>query len=144
MAEVNNTPWKERHCYVLDNRELSAKSGWYFHSFPKIFHVSPFFDLTIDYEWHFREPGDNLNLHLIDFDRTSQEKLFDATTSLKRLPANKHNMVRMLLNYPLITARVVFLIHYQALRLWWKGVSFFVHPSKRQPPPEVYHVHKQS
>jgi len=144
VAEVNNTPWHEQHCYVLDNRGQPTRSGWHFHRFPKIFHVSPFFDLTIDYDWHFREPGAGINFHLIDIDRSSGEKLFDATLKLSRQPFTRRNLLRKMLQYPLITARIVALIHWQALKLWWKGVTFFVHPAKRQPPPEVYHVHKQN
>lgn len=143
VAEVNNTPWHEQHCYVLDNRNQPARSGWHFHSFPKIFHVSPFFDLTIDYEWHFREPGDGINFHMIDLDRSSGEKLFDATLKLKKQPFTRRNLLRKMLQFPIMTARVVALIHWQALKLWWKGAPFFAHPATRQPPTEVYHVHNK-
>ena len=57
IAEVHNTPWGEVHCYVLgrDQNEHSV-NNWRRHRLKKVFHVSPFIDMDIDYDWRFREP----------------------------------------------------------------------------------------
>lgn len=143
VAEVNNTPWGERHCYVLDDRPAPPAGRWRQHSFPKVFHVSPFFDLTMTYDWRYSEPGPTLGMHLADLDRATGERMFDATLTLRRRPITTRSLARMLVVHPWMTARVTALIYWQALRLWWKGAPFFVHPSKREPPPEVFHVHQR-
>jgi len=58
--------------------------------------------------------------------------LFDATLSLRRQPASGRNLAMSLVRHPLMTVKVVAAIHWQALRLWLKGVPFLAHPAKRQ------------
>jgi DUF1365 family protein len=133
LAEVSNTPWHERHCYVL-GRDLDEGAGkWHRYRFRKDFHVSPFMDMTVDYDWRFKEPGDTINVHMIDLDQGTGERIFDATLGLERRPITAGTLARVLVAYPLMTVKVVTLIHWQALRLWRKGATFYVHPSKRQP-----------
>ena len=133
VAEVNNTPWHERHCYVLGG-DLDEGSGtWHRYRFPKGFHVSPFMDMTVDYDWRFKEPGHKLNVHMIDIDQGTGERVFDATLGLERREITGRTLARTLVAYPLMTVKVVTLIHWQALRLWRKGATFYVHPAKRKP-----------
>ena len=54
VAEVNNTPWGERHCYVLDQAQTAA--GHYRYRSVKAMHVSPFMPMDLEYEWHFSGP----------------------------------------------------------------------------------------
>ena len=136
VAEVCNTPWHERHCYAL-GEELNEDTGnWRRFRFPKTFHVSPFIDMDVDYDWRFREPGPTINVHMIDRHSTTGEKLFDATLNVERREMTGATLARVLVAYPLMTVKVVTLIHWQALRLWRKGATFYVHPAKRKPPEE--------
>jgi DUF1365 family protein len=133
VAEITNTPWKERHAYVL--AVAPGKRVLRF-SFQKEFHVSPFMPMDMRYEWCFTAPGDGLHVHMEN--RAAKngqdgEAVFDATLNLKRAPMTGAIMARALLRFPLMSLQVVALIHWQALKLMLKRVPFHVHPSKRFP-----------
>ncbi len=80
VAEITNTPWKERHRYVLDGR--GAPSRVISAEFAKAFHVSPFMPMEQRYRWHFREPGERLIVHMENLDGAG--RIFDATLNLER------------------------------------------------------------
>jgi len=64
VVEVTNTPWKERHCYVLgDGAERGAMRAGSGSACPKVFHVSPFMQMEINYDWRFQEPDHTLGVH---------------------------------------------------------------------------------
>ncbi|GAK56532.1 hypothetical protein U27_03494 [Candidatus Vecturithrix granuli] len=131
VAEVHNTPWGETHPYVL-SKALNEHPDpeWRRYQFAKNFHVSPFIDMDIWYDWKFRVPGHTLNVHLNDLEHG--KKIFDATLTLQRREINSQSLNRVLIAYPLMTIKVITLIHWQALRLWWKGATFYTHPGKRE------------
>jgi DUF1365 family protein len=132
VVEIHNTPWGERYCYVLgaEQNEHSVKY-WRRFQFVKSFHVSPFIDMDIHYDWRFREPADALGVHMIDYQRG--ERLFDATLSLKRKEITRNNLTQMLIRYPMMTGKVISRIYWQALRLMLKRTPFFTHPQKKDP-----------
>jgi len=130
VAEITNTPWHERHCYILPEPMNTHDHPWKRYRFPKTFHVSPFIDMNVDYDWRFLEPGERLQVHMEDY--VEGDKVFDATLGLRRRPITGANLRRVLVRYPLMTVQVVTKIHWQALRLWRKGAPFYVHPKKRE------------
>jgi DUF1365 family protein len=133
VVEIHNTPWGERHCYVFgDNQNEHPVDHWRRYRFNKIFHVSPFIDMDIQYDWRFRVPGDIIRVHMIDIEK--DKKLFDASLMLKRQPISHKELTRVLLKYPLMTMKVTTMIHFQALRLLLKNTPFFTHPKKRSLP----------
>ena len=123
VAEVNNTPWDERHSYVLPG---PATGNWIETSFDKAFHVSPFNPMAMRYNWRSNTPNDRLVLHMENTEKG--DKVFDATLSLSAQPMTAVNLNRLLLRYPFMTAKVGLAIYWQALRLYLKGVPFFSHP----------------
>lgn len=127
VVEIHNTPWRERYCYVLgvDQNEHPVKY-WRRHQFAKEFHVSPFIDMNIHYDWRFRVPGDSLQVHMIDYQ--GGEKLFDASLALRRWEINRSSLNSVLIRYPVMTGKVITLIYWQALRLVLKRTPFFSHP----------------
>jgi len=130
VAEITNTPWGERYQYALDvaaARATEPVAGVHVWNFPKVFHVSPFLPMNMDYEWRFDEPGPNLHVHM----RNEQHgaHVFDATLSLRRAPLTAANLALVLLAYPLMTIKVVVMIHWQALKLLVKRTPFYPHPA---------------
>lgn len=128
VAEITNTPWKERHAYVLpvDAAERHGRAlGW---SFAKRFHVSPFMPMARDYHWRFTMPGESLHVHM-DVLRDG-EREFDATLHLQRRPLDAASLRRLLWRHPLMTAQVIGAIHWQALRLWLKRTPVHDHPTR--------------
>jgi DUF1365 family protein len=132
VAEITNTPWKERHAYVLPVADAArtGKRAWRYR-FDKQFHVSPFMSMDMRYEWRFGAPGQGLHVHMENFSTQPGHDAapsFDATLHLSRVPMTAGSLARALVQFPLITAKVVALIHWQALKLLWKRVPFHAHP----------------
>lgn len=131
VTEVNNTPWGERHVYVLSaaqGEEVTDRNI----SLRKRFHVSPFMPMDIDYDWRFSIPDDDLSVHMKN-SRKGQH-LFDATLRLRRRPMDGRSLAAMLARFPFMTARVVAAIYFEAFRLWLKRIPLFDHPAHTEAP----------
>lgn len=156
VAEVNNTPWGERHCYVLGRGDDAAAgrgedvtaglgddvatgrsddvAGADERNRPKRYHpvkamhVSPFMPMDVDYDWRFHGPGDALGVYMANF--RAGEKLFDATLSLRRREITPRALAGVLARFPLMTLKVIAAIHWEALKLWLKGNPVYDHPRK--------------
>jgi len=138
VAEITNTPWGERHAYVLDAAEADGGPGrgggdaaLLSFRFDKDFHVSPFFDLDQVYEWRFSQPGERIEVSMtnVEHGRT----VFHAGVSCRRLPITGRSLAAALLRYPLQPLRLHAAIYWQAARLFLKRMPFFTHPQKRLP-----------
>jgi DUF1365 family protein len=127
VADITNTPWGERHAYVLDVPENAPRTHRF--RFGKEFHVSPFMSMDLDYDWRFSRPSERLTVHMEN--RRSGSKFFDATLMLRRREISARSLNLALLRHPFLTGRVIGAIHLQALKLWRKRVPFHSHPAKR-------------
>lgn len=125
VAEVSNTPWNERHCYVLweGNRQANS-AGRYSH--PKEFHVSPFMGMDLQYEWSLQPPDDELHLSLGCV--RGGEQIFQASLQLNRFELTDGQFARCMLRRPIAAAHMIGAIYYQAFRLWMKKCRFYTHP----------------
>lgn len=130
VAEVSNTPWGERHCYVLESTEPGSMLRT--HS-RKEFHVSPFMPMDVAYRWQLSVPQDALAVTLENW--RNEEKFFDVTMQLRRRSLSTTALAEMLLKYPLLPQQVIASIYWQAFRLWWKRTPF--HPHPRQTAPQT-------
>jgi DUF1365 family protein len=131
IVEIHNTPWGEVHCYVLSREQNEHPvQNWRRHRFAKVFHVSPFIDMNISYDWRFREPDTSIRVHMIDYE--NKQLLFDASLALQRREISPWALTDVLIRYPLMTAKVTTMIYWQALRLLLKKIPVFVHPKKRK------------
>jgi DUF1365 family protein len=131
VAEVNNT-YGERHVYVLPGGDGACRSH------KKEFHVSPFFGLEGTYRFDLEAPAAIIDAG-IDL-TVGSERRFTARVALARRRLDDAAVLGMLARYPLITLQVVAAIHWEAVRLWWKGVPFREKPayapeSARQTQP---------
>jgi DUF1365 family protein len=133
VAEVNNTPWGEQHCYVLPVDD-SGEERW----LDKEFHVSPFMPMDMRYRWRVAPPGERLQISIENY-RGSQ-LVFNASLSLQRRAWSAGELRRALLLYPLMTQRIYVGIYWQAFRLWWKRTPYYPHPGQLRVPSEQKEV----
>ncbi len=129
VLEVSNTPWKERHRYPLalaqSGTDLVAR-------FDKALHVSPFLGMDFRYEFRLADRDDRI---VLDIDVIDADGDVALTTGLRtgREAATHDNLDRSLRSTLPPTHRVSAGIHFQAARLWRKGVPFVSHPKKTSP-----------
>jgi DUF1365 family protein len=128
VAEVSNTPWNQRHLYVLseNNRRENSTTRY---SHPKEFHVSPFMGMDSQYEWSVRPPGEKLHLSL-GCDREG-ERIFHAHLHLSKFEISDGQMIRSLLRRPIAAAHIIGAIYLEAFRLWMKKCQFYPHPQNQ-------------
>jgi len=125
VAEVTNTPWHERHVYVV------GEPGH--HRFAKELHVSPFFDMDMDYTLAYGEPGEHLSVSMqtVRGDKT----LFRAGLRLQRHEISRQALARLVLDHPFSTIRVSAGIYREAFSLWRAGTPFVPHPGRGSEAP---------
>jgi DUF1365 family protein len=153
VADVTNTPWGERHSYVMrvvdssDHGTVKLMRA----RLHKQLHVSPLMGMDHTYDWRLTEPGEQLLVH-IESHRDGkppgddgaggcplgeksagdgyQGSVFDATLSLNRRELTPSALRGALLRYPFLTARILARIYAHALRLKLRGAHYFPHPRR--------------
>ena len=123
VAEVTNTPWGERHAYVIAGREAELE---------KTLHVSPFMGMDHQYVMRATPPGERLSVHIES--RRAGADAFDATLALRREELTARTAARMTRRYPLASARVLALIYGHAVGLKLAGAKVYPHPSSGSCP----------
>jgi DUF1365 family protein len=126
VAEVTNTPWKERHAYVLASEP--ANPAVLDAQFDKALHVSPFMGMDHRYRARASMPADTLSVHICS--SRLGTTVFDATLGLRRRELTRASMAAMTVRYPLATVRVLMLIYARALGLKLAGAPVHPHPQR--------------
>lgn len=128
IAEVSNT-YGDRHCYLCYHDDLRPIVPDDHIRATKIFHVSPFQPVSGDYVFRFDFTADRIGIWI---DYTAGNGGLIATLTGVRKPLSNISILRAMLRRPFGARRVLALIHWQALKLWWKGETFRAHPT----PPD--------
>lgn len=121
LAEVSNTPWNERHYYLVD---LALQQDT-----QKAFHVSPFNPMDMTYQWKITQPSHTLSLTM---NCVRDEKEFSAGIKLTKFNLDNVNLARAMKRIPSMTIKTVAGIYWQALKLFLKKTPLYTHPEKRQ------------
>ena len=131
IAEVSNT-FGDRHSYLCHHDDLAPLTKAATVGSKKVFHVSPFQDIAGGYTFRFDIAPDSIGIW-IDF--TNGNHGLIATLTGKRKPLSNVGILRAMLRRPFGSRRVLGLIHWQALKLWWKGAGY--RPRPEPPKDEV-------
>lgn len=121
VAEITNTPWGERHAYVLRADRSGSRS-----SFDKTFHVSPFFGMNQRYRWRLSAPDEAISIVMDNIE--DGERKFSAGLRLERQPMRAKHFIRTVTRHPAMGLTVHAAIYWQAFRLWLKATPLFDHP----------------
>ncbi len=127
VADVVNTPWHERHSYILDAREgLHALAET-----PKAMHVSPFQPMDLCYRFRIAEMGTTGHIGITAV--RDGRPVFVANLSLRRQPLNRRTLGSALLFAPLMTLRVSLGIYGRAVGLALRRKQLYSHPPTSEP-----------
>lgn len=121
LAEVSNTPWNERHHYLVDLSEQRDTE--------KAFHVSPFNPMDMHYQWKITQPGDTLSLAM---NCIRDDKEFSAGINMKKMSLNSRSLSSVMKRTPSMTIKTVAGIYWQALKLLLKRTPVYSHPNATQ------------
>jgi uncharacterized protein len=133
MAQVTNTPWRERHTYWMPVGQGHPGRGGISFDVAKNFHVSPFLPMDCRYRWAFTFPGERLKVRIAEYD--CLELNLDVSLDLEKQPWTAGILLKTLIRFPWMTLKVITAIHWEALWLWIKRVPVFTHPGPTPPMP---------
>lgn len=132
VADVTNTPWKERHQYVLPASGSGPDGFVDGVEMSKALHVSPFMPMDQRYRFDMALDATRLRFRVTTLSGSgdARHSPFRAGVDLAARPMTDAHLAGVLVRHPLLTLRVSTSIHTHALRLWRKGVRYQPHPHR--------------
>ena len=118
LYEVKNT-FGEQHTYIF---RVDNDQKLYQHNCSKKFHVSPFIEMNCKYFFRLLKPGEKISV-IIDQYQTD-EKILYASQDGQRVDFNTKELIKSYLKHPLMTFKIILAIHFEAFKLWMKGIKF--------------------
>ena len=118
LYEVKNT-FGEQHTYVFKTKE---NENYIKHTCKKKFHVSPFIEMDCTYFFKILKPSEKISVIIDQYDE--EGKLLYASQDGDRIELNNKNLVLSYLRHPLMTFKIIVAIHFEAFKLWTKGIKF--------------------
>ena len=118
LYEVKNT-FGEQHTYIF---KVDNDQNLYQHNCSKKFHVSPFIEMNCKYFFRLLKPGEKISV-IIDQYQTN-EKILYASQDGQRVDLNTKELIKSYLKHPLMTFKIISAIHFEAFKLWIKGIKF--------------------
>jgi DUF1365 family protein len=128
LYEVCNT-FRERHTYILPVNDRAR--AVIRQSCAKSLYVSPFVQMETDYHFRIVPPGDRINIVIRQED--AEGLLLAASFRGERVPLTDRSLARCLIRFPFLTLKVMAGIHWEAIKLWGKGLPVFSHKPADQP-----------
>jgi uncharacterized protein len=125
IYEVSNT-FGETHSYIAPAHNQAIER----HGANKVFHVSPFFDVSGRYAFTLRAPADTLSLVIDKFKDGARDHV--ATLKARRLELTDGQLIKAFFAIPFLTLKVVAAIHFEAIKLLFKGAKYYERP--KDPP----------
>ena len=138
LAEVTNT-FKEMKRYLVLPDPQAASGGEFHVRVPKHFYVSPFSDVDVAFDFTLRAPGKKLAVQIDDY--VGNERTLTSVLSGKQRELTGARLAWFTLKYPLITLRVISLIHWHAFLLWLKRVPWFAKTARTADQRDLYRPH---
>ncbi len=138
IAEVTNT-FREMKPYFLGPDTQSTRRGEFRVRVPKHFYVSPFSDVDVAFDFTLRTPGDRLSIQIDDY--VGADRTLTSTLTGPRRELTSARLAWFTLKYPLLTLRIIGLIHWHALWLWLKRVPWFAKAARADAQRELYRPH---
>ena len=118
LYEVKNT-FGEQHTYVF---KIGGENKLIQNNCSKKFHVSPFIEMDCNYFFRILNPGDKLSIIIDQYDQ--QGKILFASQDGIRSDLTNKNLMNSYLRHPLMTFKIISAIHFEAFKLWIKGIKF--------------------
>ena len=117
LYEVKNT-FGEQHTYVF---KVKDNANLFEHNCSKKFHVSPFIEMNCNYFFRILKPGEKISIIIDQYQL--DEKILYASQDGKRVNFNTKELIKSYLKHPLMTFKIISAIHYEAFKLWAKGIK---------------------
>lgn len=130
IYEVRNT-FGQIHTYVCPVESGQLSPAGLRQERDKVFYVSPFMEMAMRYHFRIRPPGEEVTLRILETDQ--EGPILSAAFSGRRRPLTSWQVLKSCVKIPFMTAKVVAGIHWEALKLWLKGVKLVTRPE----PPEL-------
>ena len=132
VVQVGNT-FREMKPYLIREPE---RPGFFHLVTPKHFYVSPFSELDLAFDFKVRVPDEQMEIHIDD--RKGDALVLLSALIGKRREFTTGRLAWLTLKFPFVTLKVIFLIHWQAFRLWWKGLPFHKKADNQNLQKDVY------
>ena len=118
LYEVKNT-FGEQHTYIF---RIEKDANLIQNNCSKKFHVSPFIQMNCNYFFRLLKPGNKISVIIDQYE--NEDKILYASQDGIRTDFNTKYLVKSFLNHPLMTFKIIIAIHYEAFKLWSKGIKF--------------------
>ena len=118
LYEVKNT-FGEQHTYIF---KVDNEQNLYQHNCTKKFHVSPFIEMNCKYFFRLLKPGKRISVIIDQYQ--IDEKILYASQDGERVDFSTKELIKSYLKHPLMTFKIISAIHFEAFKLWAKGIKF--------------------